>query len=196
MADIKGMQKYGFEIWEKVPDQLAVGDRASRFKKEDMVQRKSDGITDIVVSVPGMPEYDKMRFISASEGFCLKKNGWEYQKDWLLVSISHPSVPKYTKIDPSRFYCASGELLKTAGELLKPEAKSPEKNMNILNAFQRLFMDVDAQTLRKAGYIHEDSTLTDEGNDALGAILIKNNKAEFVAAAQAKLDEIAAQKKQ
>jgi hypothetical protein len=73
---------------------------------------------------------------------------------------------------------------------LTTEAKSPEQKVNILNAFQKLFMDVDAQTLRKAGYIHEDSTLTDEGSDALNAILVKDNKVEFVNAAQAKLDEI------
>jgi hypothetical protein len=75
-------------------------------------------------------------------------------------------------------------------EPLITEAKSPEQNVNVLNAFQKLFMDVDAQTLRKAGYIHEDSSLTDEGRDALDAILVKNNKAELVASAQEKLDEI------
>jgi len=58
------------------------------FKAGDHVRLKNDHRqADTVKSVPGMQEYDKCGFMSANEGFVLKKNRWERQAEWELYFI-------------------------------------------------------------------------------------------------------------
>ncbi len=67
--------------------------------------------------------------------------------------------------------------------------------MKKLNTMMRKLLDVDTQTLVKAGYLNGDLELTEEGKEALFGILFVANKAELVASAQAVLDEEAKENK-
>lgn len=56
------------------------------FKVGDLVRRISNpSETDVVRLVPGMREYDRYGYASASEGFILENNGWSFAEDWELV---------------------------------------------------------------------------------------------------------------
>lgn len=60
--------------------------------------------------------------------------------------------------------------------------------MKTLTTMMQKLLDAPTQTLVKAGYINGDLELTNEGNDALMAILFVANKDALVADAQAKFD--------
>ena len=155
--------------------------------KED---RNNFKVGDVVVG----NEHANHYYSTTTQGTRWFVTGISHGEGWIEVDHSLGSSNPYV-VRSECFDLVSRRDSEDENVTLTTEAKSPEQNVNILNAFQKLFMDVDAQTLRKAGYIHEDSSLTDEGHDALDAILVKNNKAELVAAAQAKLDEIEKSKK-
>lgn len=55
-----------------------------KYKKGDIVISKKTGEEDMVVSVPGMKEYDSKSFVSADKGFLLLDNDWELQENWVL----------------------------------------------------------------------------------------------------------------
>ncbi|KKK96882.1 hypothetical protein LCGC14_2658320 [marine sediment metagenome] len=56
------------------------------FKAGDKVENIKTDQIDTVRSTPGMPEYDGIGYSGANEGFKLEANGWEFQKDWKLIS--------------------------------------------------------------------------------------------------------------
>lgn len=60
--------------------------------------------------------------------------------------------------------------------------------MKTLTTMMQKLLDAPTQTLVKAGYINGDLELTNEGNNALMAILFVANKDALVADAQTKLD--------
>jgi len=66
----------------------------AKFKVGDQVKSTSYPGTDIVESMPGDNEYDRIGYADASAGFFLKDRGWEYQEDWELVEQT------YTKLTP------------------------------------------------------------------------------------------------
>jgi len=72
-----------------------------KFKPGDKVRRKFGDAIDVVVSVPGVKEYDLKGFVYAEEGFVLKNFGWEFQKDWELRS-----GPKQGKSKTAKFVLA------------------------------------------------------------------------------------------
>jgi len=55
------------------------------FSVGDKVKHATRDKIDVVVLLPGMPEYDKVGFSDASEGFFLKDTGWSEIKYWELV---------------------------------------------------------------------------------------------------------------
>ncbi len=59
-----------------------------KFKAGDEVKHKTTGKVEIVESVPGMYEYDKLPFASAEQGFTTK-SGWRFRKDWKKVKKSN-----------------------------------------------------------------------------------------------------------
>ncbi len=76
---------------EKIPKgtRYKVIESSHFFKKGDKVRRKDNPTkTDIVLSVPGDSDYDCMGFISASQGMRLKKDNWNWQKNWEHVPIT------------------------------------------------------------------------------------------------------------
>lgn len=63
------------------------------------------------------------------------------------------------------------------------------KPMNKLNSMMKRLLDADTQTLVKAGFINGDLELTNDGRNALWAIIFEQNKPALVAEATAKLAE-------
>lgn len=61
--------------------------------------------------------------------------------------------------------------------------------MTKVNVMMKKLLDKDTQTLVKAGYIDGDLELTDEGEEALDAILFQQHKAELVTLAKEQLAE-------
>jgi hypothetical protein len=57
----------------------------NQFKAGDKIRREIDGAEDVVVSVPGMSDYDRHDFAGAEEGFLTKSHSWEFQEDWQLI---------------------------------------------------------------------------------------------------------------
>ena len=53
------------------------------FRKGDIVHRKDNRIIrDVVKSVPGDAEYDRVGYGAPDDGFVLESNSWEYQEHW------------------------------------------------------------------------------------------------------------------
>lgn len=63
------------------------------------------------------------------------------------------------------------------------------KPMNKLNSMMKRLLDKDTKTLIKSGFINGDLQLTQEGQEALSAILFEANKAELVNLAEEKIAE-------
>ena len=80
---------------DKLKD-LFLGLNTSTFKAGDTVKHKITGEIDTVVSVPGMPEYDKCYFTSPKDGLWLEKGFWCYKKYWEVVK-STPEKKNITK---------------------------------------------------------------------------------------------------
>lgn len=64
-----------------------------------------------------------------------------------------------------------------------------QTTMPKLTAMLKLLLQPDDQTLYKAGFLNGDLKLTQEGREALDAVLLAANKAALVKVAQDKLDE-------
>lgn len=55
------------------------------FLPDDVVILKGTKVKDVVVSVPGMADYDEAEYSDAKQGFKLKETGWDYFDQWELA---------------------------------------------------------------------------------------------------------------
>ncbi len=76
-----------------------------------------------------------------------------------------------------------------AGEGIHYEKLTKKSLMQKVSTMMKRLLDADTQTLVKAGFINGDLDLTDEGKEALYAILFDANKTALVAAAKEALTE-------
>lgn len=83
-TQLEGCQNH--KRWKKIGGKEMA---KTKFKKGDTIRHKNSGELGVVISVPGMKEYDEQGYSSASEGFHIRRDGmgswWERQKHWELV---------------------------------------------------------------------------------------------------------------
>lgn len=135
--------------------------------------------------------FDKKLIIRAEgsdASYCHCSNQWQMvtpgpqSTAWFLNSQAVNSIWNKEYVDMPFF---RGTIPNTLMPIIKPK----KSLMNKLSIIAKKLLDADTATLVKAGYLDSELDLTEEGGEALDAILFAANKAALVEAANEKLAE-------
>jgi hypothetical protein len=177
---------------ELVTPQFHVGQR---------VKNIEDGTIDVVKSLPGMPEYDKQGFTSASSGFVLDRHNWEFQDDWEPLKEEKPETTYHvTAIN------AVGETLPVEKllEAIRPMGvfsswnplSIPQKKGGIMAYLRTIpskikrFLNANYKKFYQLGWVDEDLDLTGVGQRALIEMLLDKHEDDLGAVAAKKVAEL------
>ena len=142
---------------------------------------------DVVKSVPGMKEYNSRGFHCADEGFCLKKAGWDYQKNWEIVDELHCDMSGSSS---SSWKTLTLESMMEALEGIRgiDEIREiPKKKGGKMKALARKLLDSDIRALIEDGILNDDLSVGD--TSAVLEFLVFNFKKELAVEARKRIKD-------